>query len=67
MPTIAVQPIATAASAKTVALEQLAQGCEALGVPQPRLAVQARFALWECDHLNNVQPAAVRSSRRLKV
>ena len=51
-------------SAKAVALQQLTQQCEALGVPQPALAQQVRFSLWEGDHLNNVEVAATRGSRR---
>ncbi len=63
----ALQDGATVVSAKAVAAQHLAQQCEAFGVPQPALAQQMRFSLWECDHLNNVQPAATRGSRRLKV
>ena len=61
------QERATAESAKTAALDALVQQCNMLGVPQPALAKQARFALWECDHVNNVTAAAVRGSRKLKV
>ena len=28
---------------------------------------QARFSLWQCDHTNHVEAAAVRGSRQLKV
>ena len=33
----------------------------------PSLSPQARFSLWQCDHTNHVDAAAVRGSRKLKV
>lgn len=54
-------------SARTTALETLAARCEGLGVPQPALAQQLRFALWQCDHANNVTATAVRGAHQLKV
>ncbi|GAX82253.1 hypothetical protein CEUSTIGMA_g9681.t1 [Chlamydomonas eustigma] len=57
----------TVLSAKGVAVQSLAQHCELFGVAQPALSQQLRFSLWECDHLNRVQAAADRGSRKLKV
>ncbi len=54
-------------TARAAAMEVLSQQCEALGVAQPALAQQVRFAFWECDHMNNVKSPAVRGSRKLKV
>ena len=57
---------ATAVSAKAVALQSLCQACVPLlpGATQASVASQARFSLWEGDHMNNVEAAAKRGSRR---
>lgn len=57
---------ATVHSARAVAQDVLTQQAEALGVAQPNLSSVLRFALWQCDHLNNVTGAAERGSRQLK-
>ena len=33
----------------------------------PLTLLQERFSLWQCDHANHVEVAAVRGSRKLKV
>eukprot|EP00195_Chlamydomonas_chlamydogama_P002993 CAMPEP_0202922708 /NCGR_PEP_ID=MMETSP1392-20130828/78065_1 /ASSEMBLY_ACC=CAM_ASM_000868 /TAXON_ID=225041 /ORGANISM="Chlamydomonas chlamydogama, Strain SAG 11-48b" /LENGTH=588 /DNA_ID=CAMNT_0049616349 /DNA_START=166 /DNA_END=1928 /DNA_ORIENTATION=- len=63
----ALQAEATVMSARAVAMEALAQRCGEMGVALPALQQQAKFALWQCDHLNNVTGQAVRGSRQLKV
>lgn len=53
-----------------MALDTFTRRAEQLGVsqhvPAPNSSV-LRFALWQCDHANNVQGMAVRGSRQLKV
>eukprot|EP00798_Chlamydomonas_sp_ICE-L_P020573 gene20573-27367_t len=58
---------ATSASAKAVALEVLHKQCTQRGVAMPALQTQAKFALWQCDHANNLQGSAQRGSRLIKV
>lgn len=61
------QADASVHSTRSLLLSELSSRCEALGVPQPSLPQQLRFALWQCDAANHVTAAAVRGSRQLKV
>eukprot|EP00955_Chlamydomonas_euryale_P026070 274914-Chlamydomonas_euryale.AAC.2 len=53
-------------SARAAAVGAMCDTADALGVGRAAVERSAKFAMWECDHMNHVEGAAVKGSRRLK-